>query len=183
MFKILIIFFFIHSGMGFAQMKYNLVADFYPNHIPSETGTELEEFEDPLFSFNVLYIRNLNHFIEIDSSDIEISSLTLIYEKGKVDTNNLNPTNNATYIIPKDSIKTFSPVFLFINRTTKEEMYIQNLCFCENSKMPKYSIHLEEKSKNRMNYKLYFLPNCETERLNNENLIRYGEIKLRKKRS
>lgn len=179
MHKILIIFLFIQSGIGFAQTKHHLVADFYPDHIPSEIGTELEEFEDRIHSFNVIYIRNINRLLDIDSLEIQLNTM-LLYAKAKIDTTILDIKNNVTKTIRKDSITNFSPMFPIIHENTKEELNINSLFLCKNSK-PKYIFRLEEKSKDRMNYKLYYLPNCEIEQLKDENIIRFGEIKLKNK--
>ncbi len=164
-----------------SQLQMDLIADYYPNCIPDEIGLEISPYESEFEAIHILHIKNLTDFWVVEKDSITAIEMSLIISIGKMDTTVYNPYTTSTYTFIKDSLIPLRPTFVFVN-TQRNEMELvtsDTLYRCEDGS-DRYEITLTRVSKKKMHYALYYKPHYDKSEY--QELIRFGEIHLRKNR-
>lgn len=163
------------------QLKMNLIADYYPDCMPDEIGLEISPYESDFEAIHILRFKNLTDFWVVEKDSIKAIEMSLIISIGKMDTTFYNPYTKSTYTFIKDSLIPWRPTFVIVDtRGNEMELVTSDTLYrCEDGS-DRYEITLTRVSKKKMHYALYYKPHYDKSEY--QELIRYGEIHLRKNR-
>jgi len=156
----------------------NFRADYYPNQHPAENGYGTEEFYSPLEAIHFVHISNLNpSFLEIDSLNASVISLSFYFSVGLLDTTVIAPNGVDSIKYNKDVIPEFNLYPVLIHNDTKEIISSKPLVW--GKYRSKYTAQVRFQSKKVLSYTIYKHHNPTDYSL--KTLLYHGLIQLRKR--